>query len=124
MCSRTRENDKNKVGTVLWDTLYIEEPLASKDKIVEEEVHDADYQTEDHRGEAVDDEAEHDHIHVVAGECGLCDYYKLQDKTHFFLFPVCTSFSRQKLQNLPKVYWTFTLPGLPAHECQHVKTSM
>ena len=23
MCSRTRENDKNKVGTYLWDTLYI-----------------------------------------------------------------------------------------------------
>ena len=24
MCSRTRENNKNKVGTVLWDTLYLE----------------------------------------------------------------------------------------------------
>ena len=23
MCSRTRENNKNKVETVMWDTLYI-----------------------------------------------------------------------------------------------------
>ena len=23
MCSRTRENNKNKVGPVIWDTLYV-----------------------------------------------------------------------------------------------------
>ena len=27
MCSRTRENGKNKVGTYLWDTLYLHDSL-------------------------------------------------------------------------------------------------
>ena len=38
-----------------------------------------------HGGEAVDDmddmDPDHDHLNVVAGECDLCDYFKLRDKT-------------------------------------------
>ena len=35
MCSRTRENNKNKVGPVIWDTLYLfvsDEPDTSRTK--------------------------------------------------------------------------------------------
>ena len=67
-------------------THHIGEPLASEDNDVEEEVLGADHQPEVHGGEAVDDDMDdmdpdHDHLHVVAGECDLCDYFKLRDKT-------------------------------------------
>ena len=28
-----------------------------------------------------DMDPDHDHLHVVTGECDLCDYFKLRDKT-------------------------------------------
>ena len=28
-----------------------------------------------------DMDPDHDHLHVVAGECDMCDYFKLRDKT-------------------------------------------
>ena len=28
-----------------------------------------------------DMDPDHDHLNVVAGECDLCDYFKLRDKT-------------------------------------------
>ena len=69
-------------------THHAEEPLASEGNEVEEEEeedHDADHQPEVHGGETVDDmddmDPDHDHLHVVAGECDLCDYFKLRDKT-------------------------------------------
>ena len=63
-------------------THHVEEPLATEDNDVEEEVHD---QPEVHGGEALDNmddmDPDHDHLNVVAGECDLCDYFKLRDKT-------------------------------------------
>ena len=62
-------------------THHVEEPLASEGNEVEEEVHEPEV----HGGEAVDDmddmDPDHDHLHVVAGECDMCDYFKLRDKT-------------------------------------------
>ena len=62
-------------------THHVEEPLASEGNEVEEEVHEPEV----HGGEAVDNmddmDPDHDHLHVVAGECDMCDYFKLRDKT-------------------------------------------